>query len=293
MNPRSFLVATDLDRTMIYSRTAAGERFAATSPVCVEIYNDAPLSYLTATAHTLLAELTAHAIVVPTTTRTPAQYGRIDLPSGPHRYAVTSNGGAILVDGQPDPVWRDHIDRIGAAAGPPVGAVVDELAGRVNDSWVRSLRTADDLFCYLVVDTDQQPGDFVAEWRGWCEPRGWNVSQQGRKIYTMPNAVTKSAAVREVHARLTADRTLHADSVVLAAGDGVLDIDLLEYADLAIRPRHGELEETRWQHPEVAVTAARGITAGEEILTWFHQHATSTAHPDMTAAQRTSTCTTS
>lgn len=98
----------------------------------------------------------------------------------------------------------------------------------------------------------------MTAWQTWCGPRGWNVSQQGRKIYTMPNPVTKSAAIREVHNRLTADRTLHANSIVLAAGDGVLDIDLLEHADFAIRPRHGELEETRWQHPNVTVTAARG-----------------------------------
>ncbi|MFD4292409.1 HAD family hydrolase [Rhodococcus sp. NPDC058505] len=272
---------------MIYSRAAAGaDQFAATAPVCVEIYDDAPLSYMTAAAHTLLADLTARTVVVPTTTRTPAQYRRIDLPGGPYPYAVTSNGGAVLVDGHPDPVWRQRIDRIVAAAGPPVTAVVDALRTRIDDGWVRSLRTADDLFCYLVVDTAAQPDDFVAAWRAWCAPRGWNVSQQGRKIYTMPNAVTKSAALRDVHDRLVADGALHAGSRVLAAGDGVLDIDLLEHADAAIRPRHGELEDTGWQHPDVAVTAASGIAAGEEILTWFHHH---TAPTEALLPQRKST----
>lgn len=293
MTPRSVLVATDLDRTMIYSRAAAGEQFATTTPVCVEIYNDAPLSYMTAAAHTLLADLTTGAVVVPTTTRTPDQYRRIALPPGPYRYAVTSNGGAILVDGHPDPTWRRRINRLTAAAGPPVAAVVDELRGRVDDTWVTSLRTADDLFCYLVVDTDRQPDDFVTHWRRWCRPRGWNVSQQGRKIYTMPNAVTKSAALGEVHRRLIDSGALHPDALVLAAGDGVLDIDLLEHADLAIRPRHGELEDTRWQHPNVAVTTASGITAGEEILTWFHHHAITTPRTETPSAQRTSACTTS
>ena len=138
------LVATDLDRTMIYSRTAAGaDQFAAHAPVCVEIYDDAPLSYMTAAAHTLLGDLTARAAVVPTTTRTPAQYQRIALPGAPYRYAVTSNGGAILVDGRPDLRWRRRIDRIAAAAGPSVGAVVAELDSRIDDRWVRSLRTAD------------------------------------------------------------------------------------------------------------------------------------------------------
>lgn len=266
------LIATDLDRTMIYSRAAAGDQFDAAEPRCVEIYQDAPLSHMTATAHALLADLTTRAIVVPTTTRTPAQYQRITLPGDRYRYAVTSNGGAILVDGRPDQVWRQRIDRLVAASGADLAGVVDELRGRIDERWAPSLRTADDLFCYLVVDTAAQPDDFVAHWRDWCEPRGWNVSQQGRKIYTMPNPVTKSAAVREVRGRLVAEGVLAAGGPVLAAGDGVLDIDLLEYADSAIRPRHGELEDLAWQHPTVTVTAACGIVAGEEILTWFHRN---------------------
>lgn len=290
---RATLIATDLDRTMIYSRAAMGEeQFATLEPVCVEIYDGAPLSYMTTTAHRLFAELTEKAVVVPTTTRTPAQYQRIALPGSPHRYAVTSNGGAILVDGQPDLRWRRHIDETVATSGPPVTAVVDELGSRIDESWVRSMRVADDLFCYLVVDLAAQPRDFVAEWRQWCEPRGWNVSQQGRKIYTMPNAVTKSAAVRAVRERLIDNGILGAEMAVLAAGDGVLDVDLLEHADAAIRPRHGELEETRWQHPTVVVTTAKGIVAGEEILTWFHQHATTPAPSilESHSSQRTSTC---
>ncbi|WP_305095220.1 HAD family hydrolase [Prescottella sp. R16] len=272
---------------MIYSRTAAGDGFEAAAPVCVEIYDDAPLSYMTGAAHGLLADLAGRAAVVPTTTRTPAQYGRITLPGGPYRYAVTSNGGAILVDGRPDEQWRRSIDRRVAAAGPPVTAVTEELRTRIDERWVRSLRVADDLFCYLVVDVAAQPAEFVAAWRAWCAPRGWNVSQQGRKIYTMPNAVTKSAALHDVHGRLVADGTLRAGSRVVAAGDGVLDIDLLVHADTAIRPRHGELEDTGWQHPTVTVTTGRGIRAGEEILTWFHQH---TAHPETPFPQRMSTC---
>lgn len=280
------LVSTDLDRTMIYSRTAAGDQFNATDPVCVEIYQNAPLSYMTAAAHALLADLSVRAIVVPTTTRTPAQYQRIALPGGPYHYAVTSNGGAILVDGRPDPAWRQRIDQLVARAGPDVTTVVDQLRARIDESWVRSVRTAEDLFCYLVVDTDRQPRGFVTDWRAWCEPRGWNVSQQGRKIYTMPNTVTKSAAIRDVHHRLIADGTLSDDSAVLAAGDGVLDVDLLEHADTAIRPRHGELHDIGWQHPTVTVTTTSGILAGEEILTWFHHN---TAVAESLAAQRSST----
>ncbi len=278
MNGRSFLVATDLDRTMIYSRSAMDEeQFATVDTVCVEIYDGAPLSYMTATAHRLLAELAERAPVIPTTTRTPEQYQRIALPGGPYPYAVTSNGGAILVDGQRDAGWRRRIDETVAASGPPVTAVVDEVHARIDESWVHNLRVADDLFCYLVVDLAAQPRDFVAEWRQWCEPRGWNVSQQGRKIYTMPNAVTKSTAMQEVRRRLVDDGTLATDSGVLAAGDGWLDADLLDAADAGIRPRHGELHTLSWLRPHVTVTADRGAVAGQQILEWLHSHVTTVA----------------
>ncbi|MDN5861397.1 MAG: HAD family hydrolase, partial [Pseudonocardia sp.] len=98
----------------------------------------------------------------------------------------------------------------------------------------------------------------------WCAPRGWQVSLQGRKVYAVPVPLTKSAAAREV-LRRTGGATL------LAAGDSLLDADLLDAADAAVRPAHGELADTGWTRPHVAVTAARGGWAGEEILAWLLQ----------------------
>ena len=101
------LVATDLDRTLIYSRSAMGDTQFGSVPIrCVERYRGEPLSYLTVDAARLLASLSAAAPVVPVTTRTPEQYARIALPGGPSRYAVVSSGGRILVDGVDDPRWR-------------------------------------------------------------------------------------------------------------------------------------------------------------------------------------------
>ncbi|SDU72958.1 HAD family hydrolase [Gordonia westfalica] len=267
----SVLVATDLDRTMIYSQAAMGDaQFAALDTVCVEIYRDAPLSYMTTTAVELLSRLADEVLVIPTTTRTPAQYERIALPGGPFRYAVASNGGRILVDGTDDPDWRRKIERVVSASGAGLDEVLTELRARVDDSWVRSLRIADDLFCYLVVEPAAQPDEFLPSWQDWCAARGWTASQQGRKIYATPRSVTKSAAIAEVRRRLVDDGTVPADAKLCAAGDGWLDTDLLSAADHAIRPRHGELELLGWSAPGLDVTAATGALAGVEILEWFH-----------------------
>ncbi|MCG7634347.1 MULTISPECIES: HAD family hydrolase [Gordonia] len=264
------LVATDLDRTMIYSRAAMGEeQFATLETVCVEIYRDAPLSYMTQTAVELMTRLAHEAVVVPTTTRTPAQYARIALPGRPFRHAVVSNGGRILVDGDDDPRWRAHIDREVTRAGATLEQVRDELRTRIDDSWVTALRTADDLFCYLVVDPSAQPPEFLERWQAWCDARGWTASQQGRKIYSTPQPVTKSAAIAEVRRRLIEDGTLDDSATLCAAGDGWLDTDLLLAADHAIRPRHGELESLGWSAPGLTITAETGALAGVEILRWF------------------------
>lgn len=263
------VIATDLDRTLIFSRNAMGEsQFATLGPVCVEIYRDAPLSYMTPRAQAMLTRLTRVAPVVPVTTRTAAQYARITLPGAPFRYAVVSSGGRILRDGVDDSPWRKEVEyRVRSAASLP--EVTQALHDRIDDTWVRSSRTADDLFCYIVVERSRQPADFVDEWRDWCTRRGWMVSQQGRKIYALPREVTKSAAMAQVRSYLVDEGTMAPDDAVYAAGDGRLDIDLLEYADAAIRPCHGELEEIGWTRHNLSVTTDPGALAGEQILEWF------------------------
>ncbi len=259
------VAAVDLDRTVIYSRTAIDEALApdAVPPlICVEFLDGRPQSFLTAAAGRWLEQLAASAELVPTTTRTLAQYGRVQLPGAPTRYAVTSNGGHIIVDGRSDAAWRravdDRIDSDGAA----LGDVVAELTRRTRVPWVRTLRVADDLFCYLVVDLDRLPRTFVQQWSLWCAERNWVVSLQGRKIYALPRALTKQAAVTEVLARAGGDR-------LIAAGDGALDAGFLSMAAVAIRPRHGELAESGWIADRVTVTDGIGLRAGEEIARWL------------------------
>ena len=254
-------IAVDLDRTMIYSEGALGVQLDETFE-CVEMYEGKPLSYMSARSVSLLRELTETAAVVPTTTRTIEQFQRISLPGAPWRYAITSNGGNILVDGIPDTQWRNGFDVDLAGVGA-------ELRSRISEEWVLKYREADGLFCYLVVNTAAVPKNFVTEWSQWCAAHGWNVSQQGRKIYTMPNAVCKSAAVAEVRARLIQDGTLDTEAHLLAAGDGALDAEMLIAADAAIRPRHGELELVRFARPWLTVTDTSGVRAGEEILEWL------------------------
>ena len=128
--------------------------------------------------------------------------------------------------------------------------------------WTRTLRNAEGLFCYAVLERDRMPAGFLAEAAAWADGRGWQLSLQGRKLYWVPRALTKSAAVAEVARRVGAD-------VTYAAGDSLLDADLLAAADRGIAARHGELVASGWRAAHVAVTAASGVRAGEEIVDWF------------------------
>ncbi|MER5361896.1 HAD family hydrolase [Streptomyces sp. NPDC002785] len=259
------LVASDLDRTLIYSAAALQLPMPdAEAPrlLCVEVYDHKPLSYLTETAATLLEELARTTVFVPTTTRTREQYGRIHLPGPAPRFAICANGGHLLVDGESDPDWQTQVSRRLADECASLAEVRAHLLAAADPAWLLKERVAEDLFAYLVVERALLPEGWVKELGEWAETRGWTISLQGRKIYAVPGPLTKSAAMNEVARRTGATLTL-------TAGDSLLDADLLLAADRAWRPAHGELADTGWNAPHVDVTAEYGVAAGEKILRHF------------------------
>ncbi|WP_329216816.1 HAD family hydrolase [Streptomyces sp. NBC_01485] len=259
------LVASDLDRTLIYSAAA----LALTMPdaraprlLCVEVHEARPLSFMTETAAGLLTDLGDTAVFVPTTTRTRKQYQRINLPGPPPKFAICANGGHLLVDGVTDQDWHAGVLARLADECAPLAEVQEYLAETADPLWLRKQRVAEDLFAYLVVERELLPEEWVKELAAWAENRGWTVSVQGRKLYAVPKPLTKSAAVREVARRTGAELTL-------AAGDSLLDADLLLAADRSWRPGHGELADTEFTAPGLTALPERGVLAGERILREF------------------------
>jgi hypothetical protein len=263
------LFATDLDRTLIYSAAAAGlgaeageEDVAAADPlegaVGVEVYDGRTISYVTAGFPALLRALAERCDVVPVTTRTRQQHARITLfdERGPE-WAIVANGGHLLHHGEPDAAWEAAARQRIAHT---VRADLDAVAAHVGEAaapWIDHVRRADDFFAYTLVDRAAMPLGAAEELAGWLGERGWRLSVQGRKLYAVPAALSKGAAVRELADRL-------GSTTVLAAGDSLLDQELLDVADIAIRPAHGELATAGY--PARVVTQASGIVAGEEIL---------------------------
>ncbi|MDI2129210.1 HAD family hydrolase [Yinghuangia seranimata] len=260
------VAACDLDRTLVYSRAAArlglaeGERTPALE--CVEVHDGKSISFMTGHAVGLIAELGRRALLVPTTTRTRKQYRRIHLPGPAPAYAICANGGHLLVDGVTDEDWHAGVRKRLDEESAPLAEVVAHLEDVTDPEWTRKLRVAEDLFTYLVLERDRVPAGLVEELTGWAGERGYGVSLQGRKLYFVPEALTKGSAVDEVRRRSGAD-------TVLAAGDSLLDIELLKAADAGIRPGHGELADTDWRAPHVVAIDEVGVRAGETILEWL------------------------
>jgi hypothetical protein len=255
------VVAVDLDRTLIYSTAALGLTMpdALAPPLRVaEVYQGRPLSFLTDRAAGELRALAQSAVVVPTTTRSQGQFERVLLPGVRTVYAVTTNGGKLLVNGVPDQDWAVTV-RSALAESAPLETVAAYLDRQAVGPWVLTRRTAEDLFCYVVVDRAEMPAAFPHDLAGWAGQQGWRTSVQGRKVYCVPNGLSKRAALAEIVRRVGADG-------YLAAGDSLLDAQLLDGASAGVRPAHGELAEIGWTRPHIQVTTAAGVLAGEEIV---------------------------
>lgn len=269
----SLAVATDLDQTMIYSARAmqlkgySSELMPDIHPI--EFDTDLnPMAYVTAQAYQLLAKLRKNTLFIPTTTRTIKQYCRVDIQpknQGKDTYAVTSNGGNILVNGKIDEEWAKSVHDILKENSISLKHVQNFVNKHVNESWVDKVRFADDFFMYLVIQREKMPDTVIEDMTLWLAEYGWSLSLQGRKLYFTPDLLTKERAVAEVMER-------NGKTNLIAAGDSLLDIGLLNLADYAYRPAHGELETANYQHENLIVTEHAGILAGEEILRAMVKH---------------------
>lgn len=252
--------ASDLDRTMIYSLGSAGLKNNYPVLTVAEFHKEKPLSYVTDFSYRMLDFLNDSLYFVPATTRSMAQFRRVSLPAISRSiYAVTSNGGKILANGIEDAEWTTYIKDNLEANSVHLDEVRNIIAEKFSRPWIHNITFADDLFLVLHVDKENTPKTYVSELTSWLAERGWKASLQGSKLYCIPSALTKGAAVKEVCQRLNS-------SGLYSAGDSLLDKSLLSLADIAYRPAHGELDNINFQQDNLKVTDTVGIMAGQEIL---------------------------
>ncbi|NQF13745.1 hypothetical protein HPY31_07375 [Brevibacillus sp. HB1.3] len=265
------IFASDLDQTLLY-----GKRFLTDemqSFQVVEVLEGEPISHMSDRAIQLLHEVHLKSLFIPVTTRTIEQYQRILIFQNEllPRYAITSNGGNVIRDGRIDEQWSRQVHSRMVNECAPFPDMLAGFAQISNDSWVIRERMAEDLFFYSIIDREKMPVDELRDFERWVAQQNWSMSIQGRKLYLVPQAVNKRDATLYVC-------ELEQDEQLIAAGDSLLDLPLLEAAQLAIVPPHGEIYQSRNHGGAVGnfhFTQASGISAAEEILqtvlSWYHQ----------------------
>ena len=101
------VVFSDLDRSIIYSKRFLGKD---KSELEIEIYKNENISYISKKTVKLIKQLQKNIEFIPTTTRNIEQFKRIEFSKYDidFKYAITSNGGNILVNGQIDSEYKDY-----------------------------------------------------------------------------------------------------------------------------------------------------------------------------------------
>lgn len=254
------IFASDLDHTLIYSKRSMGDFHRNSELIPVELHNNEYRSFMTQDTLSLLQQVMQVSTFVPVTTRTVEQYKRVFHISEnlKTKYAVTSNGGNILIDGMPDPIWAKRIKVASDRCLDP--AEINKLFEEISSpEWVLRGYLADGLFFTYMIDQTKIPVDIVENFRIKLASLGWSLSIQGRKLYLIPTEINKGNAVKYLKEVLSC-------SFVAASGDSLLDESLLMAADFAVAPSHGELFSTYKNSGAYNFTKAVGIVAAEEIL---------------------------
>jgi hydroxymethylpyrimidine pyrophosphatase-like HAD family hydrolase len=257
------IFASDLDRTLIYSKRAIDElgepekRFLKP----VEKKDDNWVAYMTESSFVALKELSQHSLFVPVTTRTTEQFNRFVIfkEDIPLTYAITSNGANILYKGVPMEDWSAHIfKRMNHES-----VTQDELLSillREGFKFDGQMKQAENLFFYFILNILPSASEKKAI-NEVATKYGWRISLQGRKLYFIPHAISKGTALEFICNREGLE-------VIAGAGDSILDWDFLQNCRYRFVPNHGELAKVSGTINRI-LTENHGVEAGEEILQQF------------------------
>lgn len=254
------IFASDLDKTLIYSKKSMEETLSDKEIMPVEENGGMFTSFMTYRALEQMVSIVQVSSFVPVTTRTISQYQRV-FHFSKHanvKYAITSNGGNILVNGEPDMEWCERVKAALklSADSDEIKAMYDEIS---SPEWALRGWLCDNLFYTMIIDPERTPLEKLEHFRQKLLDFGWVLSVQGRKVYLVPARITKGDALIYLKERIGA-------TYIAASGDSLLDESLLQVADFAIAPRHGELYAIYKDSNLHRFTESSGIRASEELL---------------------------
>ena len=252
------LFTSDLDRTLIFSdRTIDTE----SERICIEIVDERNISYVTACIKERLAKVYERMQFVPVTTRSRAQFERISLFQHDieQEVAVVANGGIILRGGEVDTLWQAHITQTLESLPLLMDELQPHFYKQLAAPYFLQHQRVDDLFFVYMVDLAQLDKEALQLLRQQLADAGWVSYLHGRKFYIVPYSVTKDAAVRYLKEQKRYERHY-------AAGDSLMDVDMMYLADRSFAPLHGEIVEYPEAYKSIEIIHKKGAAFAECCL---------------------------
>lgn len=258
------LFTTDLDRTLIYSKRIM-KQFPVTCEVTpVEQKGDEFVSFMTSHSLELLQQFHEKHLFIPVTTRALHVYERIHVFKtmiNP-KFAITSNGGILLNDGKQDMEWDQVIRKRLSTTSSPKEDMLRAFSAIRHKEWIDAEFHVDEFYYRFHVNKNYIPLSELQAFGEELRELGWRMFLNNNKLYILPYQLTKELAVS--HLKNYVDYDIH-----VAAGDSLMDYDMLLQADIGFCPPHGELMERHGSDEKINWLHAKGATSTEELLTYL------------------------
>lgn len=254
------LFASDLDRTLIYPLRTLPMGNNAT---VIEHHHGRGITVTSEETLKALRELAARDAFVPVTTRSRMQLERVSpvWQLAVQGWAICSDGATLLHQGAVDRDWCARVDEICAASAPleeGLEVFKREVGSPGTARWVATLYDCDRRFLYATIIDAEKPDGLEHDAQLAFAALGWKAVRHGRKLYAMPAGIGKAPAVRYLCERLEID-------TLLAAGDSVLDSEVMEDADVAWCPSDAELVQLGQVPPGALVTTREHVGSAQQI----------------------------
>lgn len=250
-------VFSDLDRSIIYSKRFLGEN---SKELEIEVYKGENISYISRKTVNLIKKINKNSCFIPTTTRTIEQFKRIEFAKYGlnFKYAITSNGGNILINGEIDKDYKIFIEKK-LEQSLSIDDTIKLLQKYKSLDGIKKIRKAEELFFYIVVDKEEfdlkSIEGFIREIKGL----NWDTYINGTKVYFVPSALKKSTAIKYICDKLNYKQTF-------AIGDSIMDKDMLEFCRRSYLLSHGDLVNMLQKENQFLVSKKSGFEGTEEVL---------------------------
>lgn len=248
MSDKKILFACDLDNTLIHSH-----RCRSGGDICVELLNGREQSFITPHARDLIEKIKAadNIMFVPVTTRSIEQYRRIQWQEGCEpELSLVCNGSVFLKNGIIDDEWQKKSIELTRPYEEELNRLYEKYG---SYSCFKTVRIVDGMFLFAHCREDEDTAKIAAD---RAEDTVLRTQFSGRKLYFFPPAADKGRAVRRLFQKLEFDE-------IVAAGDSVIDLPMLEEADLALVPSDDMAE--RLKNGRVFI-CEDGVSFSEYIL---------------------------